>query len=519
VANTVLLINLPPAPGHLYNLPGASYPATGLMLVGTLFKGRGYEIRVIDGATHPDYPARVLSAVSNDTAMIGFSVMTSQVPMALGLSRRLKAKHPGVPVVWGGIHPILFPEQTIADDAVDIAVLGDGAATVYDLCDYLAGLKPLQEVKGIAFKTTEGVQYNERSRPDDFDILPHLDFEILGDVETYLRATSVYQREINEHRKLRFMPMLTGLGCCYKCSFCINVFLKKRYRFRSASSIIAEVKRLQQTYQADAFVFYDEDFLINKPRLLELLDLIEQHDLRFYWRIWTRVDHFRQDYLNDALIARMERCGVRSIAMGAESGSQKILDMIQKGIKLPNIQNSARALAETKITPRYSFIVGLEGEAQEDAAKTYRLCADLMATNPRVDIAGPFIFRYYPGSPIFNRLIQKYHIYIPGTLEQWDAALSSEGYLRIDHMPWLWTGFSNIVEALNADIAIANKLIAFQGFWVGLIRKLIIWRLRTMNVRYPLEVFLYENLKRIRAVYYWVSAALRKPSFVPRQVS
>lgn len=505
MARTILLINLPPIPGYIYNAPGAAYPATGLLIVGTIFKSNGYRVRLIDGAVYSDYEERVLSAVDGDTLMLGFSVMTSQVPMALRLSRQLKTRYPEVPVVWGGIHPILFPEQTIADDAVDIAVFGDGAQTVHDLCDYLAGMRPLEEVKGIFFKTPQGGDhYNESSRPDDFDILPPIDFEILEDVETYLSAHSVYQREIGEDRKLRVMPIVSGLGCCYRCKFCINVILKRRYRLKSASAIIEEAQRLQKAYKADAFVFYDEDFLINKKRLLELLDLIEQNHLRFYWRIWTRVDHFRKDYLNENLIARMENCGVRSMVMGAESGSQKILDSIQKGIKLANILNSARLLARTKITPRYSFIVGLEGEEIEDAAKTYSLCANLMETNPRVDIAGPFIFRYYPGSPIFESVVKKYHISVPGKLAEWDEALSPEGYLRMDHMPWLWQGFFKIVEVLNTEIAIYNKLRTLKGFYIEWLKRLIIRRLRTMNMRFAVEVYLYKTLKGIRNVYYRV---------------
>ena len=137
MAGTILLINLPTSAGFLYNLPGTIYPATGILLVGAMFKSRGYGVKVIDGCLHPDYESRALAAVDNNTVMICFSVTTNQVPMALRLSRQFKQRYPEVPVVWGGIHCILFPEQTVSDEAVDIVATGDGTLTVQGLCDYL----------------------------------------------------------------------------------------------------------------------------------------------------------------------------------------------------------------------------------------------------------------------------------------------------------------------------------------------------------------------------------------------
>jgi len=500
--NKVLLINLPPSISYSYTNRGSIYPATGILVVGTILKNRGFKVQVIDGTIYVDYKERVLNAIDNSTILIGFSVMTSQVSMALKLSKVIRTKYSDIPIVWGGIHPILFPEQTIRNSNIDIVVTGEGAKTVSDICDYLKGQISLDKVKGIGFKDTSGrIILTEQSEPDDLNDLPHVDYTIFDDLELYLNTVSVYRREISVDNKshIRFMPILTGLGCCFKCQFCINVILKRKYRFRSAQSIIDEIKRLQNKYAVDAFLFLDEDFFISKRRLLEFLDLIEKENLKFYWRIWGRVDYFRDNYLNKNLINRLEKCGLRSIAMGAESGSQKVLNLIQKGIKVQNILHSATMLKGTKITPRYSFMVGLEGEDKEDTKATYKLCADLIEVNQRVDIAGPFIFRYYPGSPIFDRIIEKYRIRIPDEIEEWGNALHKEGFLKFDNMPWIWNGCIETSEMLNKGIFMWNKLRNSKKHKVllSLIKKIIIWRLKYFNTSF-IELHAYILYKKIR---------------------
>lgn len=502
----VVLINLPPMPNYDYKNTGAIYPATGIMLIGTVMKNKGLEVRVIDGALYADYGKVALNTIDRDTALIGFSVMTSQVPAALKLSKLIKNSYPKIPIVWGGIHPILFPRETAKDPNIDIVVTGEGYNTTLDLIDFLNEKIAIEKIRGIGFKDVSGnVILTEGNEPDDIDSLPYFDYSILDDANIYLNAKSVYQREINtdSNESLRIMPLLSGLGCCYKCQFCINVFLKRKYRFRPAVSVIEEIKRLQNEYGINAFIFYDEDFLISKKRLLEFLDRIEKENLKFYWRIWARVNYFREDYLNKDLVLRMERNGLRSIVMGAESGSQRILDLIEKGISIDNIRSSANLLNSTRITPRYSFIVGIDGEEKKEVLKTYGLCLDLIDSNMKVDIAGPFIFRCYPGSPIFDRMVKKYNLILPENLYEWDQALSAEGYLRADAISAAWPGFSKTIEFLNTELYIFSRLRRVNGFFGRLLKKLIRWRVRNSADKFLVELGAFNAL---RAIYRLVRA-------------
>ncbi|MDD5593809.1 MAG: radical SAM protein [Candidatus Margulisbacteria bacterium] len=495
----IVLINLPPCPDYNYSDAGEIFPHTGLMLAGAIFKQRGFTVKMVDGALEKNYEEKALAAIDSDTVLVCFSLMTIQVEMALQLSKKIKEKYSGL-ILWGGIHPILFPGQTVAHPSIDIVVTGEGYDSTLGLIDHLNGQVKLEAIKGIGFKNAAGeVVLTEPAQPDDIEKLPHFDFSILDDVEPYLEAKSVFNNEIetDNNEKVRLMPIFTGHGCAYKCHFCINAFLKRKYRFKSAQSIIAEVKKLMRDYGANAFVFLDEDFPISKKRLFELLDLIEQEKLKFYWRVWGRVSYFNDAYINRDVIKRLEKNGLRSYVMGAESGSQKVLDIIEKKITVAEILNSARVLNGTKIFAKYSFIMGLEGEKREDAAATYRVCAEMVDLNPKVHITPPLTFRYYPGSPIFDRIVNKYKVKLPQKIEDWQGEVLHEGFFKIDAMPWIWPDFVETVKRMNQYLWFYYILKNSPKFVSKVLGRLVRWRLNGLYSKFPWELHVYDLYNKL----------------------
>jgi len=397
--NKIILVNLPPARNYTYDKAGTVYPATSLLLLGTILKKKGFDVYLVDGAVYADYQNKVIDDLSDDVLFVGLSIMTSQLLPACALSQEIKNIRTDIPIIFGGIHPTLYPEQTVKNACVDIAVINEGSKTVMEIVEYLNSQRSLSDVKGIAYKNDVGVsQLTPPQDYDDISCLPHIDFDLI-EIDRYLNATSILDRELNPENdeSLRLMPILTGLGCCYQCNFCVNVILKRKYRYRSAVSIVDEIKRLQKKYNANAFLFFDEDFFISRNRLLEFIELVEKEKLRFKARIWARVSYFSKDSYRE-IIPKLESIGIRSIAMGAESGSQKMLDHIKKGIKVEDTIHAAKELAKTNITARFSMMIGLDSETKEDVKDTYRLCGKLLKYNKLTDIAGPFIYRYYPGS-------------------------------------------------------------------------------------------------------------------------
>jgi radical SAM superfamily enzyme YgiQ (UPF0313 family) len=445
----IILLNFLPASNVSYSQKGSIYPSTASMLIGTFLKENGFDVSIIDGAYHEDYLDILQRMIEEDVLYVGMTVMTTQIPFALEASKLIKKINPRIKVVWGGPHPTLFPAETLKDENIDIVVINEGAKTSLDIARCCKEGQTLFSVNGIGFKETNGnLFFTEPAELDDLNILPFFDFSLIA-IDNYLHSgtESVYQREFPSFRgTIRVLPILTALGCPYKCQFCFNVILKRKYRIRSAASIVAEIKKLMALYDVNTFFFLDEDFFVNRKRVLEFLDLVEQEKLHFNWRMWCRVDHFKDQFINRDLIRRLAAIGDGSLVMGGESANQVMLDNLCKGITPQQIKNSLQTITGTRIMPRYSFMVGLENETMEQIQNTYRFCLELHQINPDVDIAGPFIFRLYPGSPIYNRIIKRYDIKNPSSLEGWVEFLKEES--TFTKIPWTPEKFQKIAPLL-----------------------------------------------------------------------
>ena len=500
--NTIVLINFLPSVNSTYSRRGAVYPSNAVILIGSVLKKNGFDVKIIDGGLYSDY-LQILSDFLHrnlkDVVYVGMSVMTTQVPMALKASKFLNEKFGQLPVVWGGPHCTLFPEQTLFDGNIDIVSINEGSRAAVDIAETLRGDQELSAIPGIGYRDDSGrIRITEGGLFDEIDEMPHFDFSLI-DIDNYLNPKrSSYENEFSRSRaKIKPVPILTGLGCPYKCQFCINVILKRRYRFRGAESIVSEIKRLRSEYDADTFIFMDEDFFISKKRTLEFLDRVEAENLRFNWRMWCRVDHFGDHYIDEEMIRRLDSIGHGSLVMGGESGDQTILDSIEKGTTTEQIVNSLKALAGTNINPRYSFIVGFENETLPQIRKTYDLCLKMLEIKRDVDIAGPFLLRLYPGSPIYNRLVAQYHIVTPEDLESWECFLMKNESQYSD-MPWTPTIFQNHLVHIpfysQHAMKISGKSKGITRILRYVLTKLSRYRIRKFFFRYPFEYWIAKYL-------------------------
>lgn len=421
------------------------YPNTAIMVLTTILDKAGFSVKVIDGKYQraDDAVKSILDEAGHDLVFVGFSVMTVQLPWAYYVSRAIKAKAPETPIVWGGVHPTLFPEQMVEDAAVDIVTINDVASTIARLALTLSAGGDLTGVPGICYKDAGRIRRTEPNNDrDTFSNIPHIDFSLI-DHGKYSRNNNVATEEFYEgrYKNCRAYPVITGLGCAYRCTFCINVILGRNYHFRPAGEIVEEIERIQREYGADFIQPMDENFFINKKRTFEFLELLEKKDLKIKWRPQSRADYFSDTYLNIDEAKRLDRSGMVVAAMGVESASQKILDKLDKQLKVDQIIKAVEILSKTNIVPKMNFMVGLPGETETDIKKTYDLAIRLrkMARKSCVTISP---FRPYPGSPLYDHIIAEYGYKPPSSLSEW-AKLSEEelsesrGYESFEHYRWI----------------------------------------------------------------------------------
>lgn len=505
--NKVVLVNLPPNEFEGYASRGGTHPAMGLLLIGSLLKKNGFDVHLVDGAYDENYMEITENLVSDDLCYLGISVMTSQVGMALSLSKHIKKKFPGAKIVWGGPHPTLFSEQTVKNPNIDIIVINEGLETALELANKLSSNDDdISDVAGIAYKNDGNICVTQPRKLISFNNIPHIDFSII-DSFRYSSGKGedgtlvyLYPDLLQSTEDIKVFPIVTGLGCAYKCTFCINAFLGLRYRYRNAQDIIAECKRLEKEYGANFFLFMDEDFFINKKRLLEMLDIMEAENLKFRWRVWCRVDHFNESYINRDLAKRLERNGLYNIVMGAECGTQFMLDYLKKQITIEEIRNSAEILKNTNIFPRYSFMVGFHNESMDDIIATYKLAYRLKKINPKIEVI-IVLFRPYPGSPVYEDMVKQFKLSIPDSVEGWAEILSERTYLRPQDLPWVKNRFreiENIHIYLRPIMRKASYNFA-ERIGLPILKVLSSLRFEKHFFKFPIEPCLIRLYQRIRS--------------------
>lgn len=499
----VLLINPPPSLGWNYQYKHSYFPPLGLLSVGTVLDREGYAVKILDGAQEQSYISEVKKEIAqNKFVFIGISVMTSQVPSALEVSKLIKETVPDIPVVWGGVHPTLFPGQACRNDSIDIAVIGEGEFTSVELVKALRSGQGLENVSGIAYKKGNEAIFNPGRSQADINDIPFFNYDLVG-IEDYIKKdrSDIGGKHIEGGPIRRSLPILSGLGCPHNCKFCIESVLKKKYRRRNVKQLVGEVKRLIKKYRINDIGFIDDLFFADRRWLLDFLDLIESESIKFSWSSSVRANYFHKDYINLDLLKKMRRLGCYHLGLGAESGSQRILDKIDKGITKEQVLNAARLCKESGINLNMSFMIGFPDESMEETRETIKFAYQAVSINPvNSYINGPNVYRPYPGSALFEEAIKDYGFRLPDSLEGWSEVYShNEGYFKLEDLPWIKN--PRLIRKYCFYLFRATSNFVYPNSMLNLFSKLLkkICGLRVKHSFYflPLEYLLVESIRAL----------------------
>lgn len=503
----ILLVNLKPSYDYDYSYKGNVYPSTAILILGTVLKRNGYDIAFIDQAYDENYLELVKKELTDDLIYVGFSVMTANISEALSISKEIKQINPEIKIVWGGPHPTFFWKHTALHPLVDIVVVNEGVKAAIAVAEKLKNKEDISGIKGIAYKQGEEIIYTGESEKDDINEIGALDHSFYP-YERYVK--NILLSTSSGKERLITFPIITGLGCGYKCKFCINVVLERKYRFKTTESIITEIKDLKEKYGANAVHFLDEDFFINKKRLFDLFKLVEKENLKFHWRTWMRAGYFKENYINPEIVSWLVKLGWQWTSIGAESGTQEMLDVINKKITVADTLNSAKTLRKGsndkhKIWTRYTFIVGLPKETTEQVKETFKLAAQIKEINEYTDV-DVGTFRPYPGSPLTDELVKINNFQFPDDLEKWSELVSRDGFLEGENANWLSAEQTKIIKLAGYCIRIINSNMRNRHFLLKFIlfflRKLSFLRLKNKIYILPLEVYLFDLYNYLRNLKY-----------------
>lgn len=426
----VILINIHPK--H-----NADMHCSGLLYLGTYLQNhnisvRLFQLRIGEDKKPDEKDLDEIKEELKECICVGFSVMTVQVPKSLALTNIIKSIKPEVNIVWGGVHPTLFPEQTVQNRNIDFAILREGEEPLLELVQALkSGDKNYEKIQGLVFKKeNEIIQNPAQPLFREFEnMMPNLDL-----VDRYVKENSEILI-LGKH--YRCFIIHTGRGCPHRCTYCINKnYFGNSRRMRSMDLIIAEIKELLRRYNPTLISLNDENFFVEKKKVIEFCDRLKQENLNISWIADCRANYF--DNYDDEFLSKVKESGCISLHFGAESGSPKILEYIKKDITPEQIYNAASKCVKHEIFPIFSFMIGFPGETKEDILQTLELMQRLTKLSSKVGFTIVHILRPQPGGDIYKDCL-KYGFNEPKTLEEWDSQneVYFSEYLNAHHLKWI----------------------------------------------------------------------------------
>ncbi|PIT89577.1 hypothetical protein COU23_03150 [Candidatus Kuenenbacteria bacterium CG10_big_fil_rev_8_21_14_0_10_36_11] len=428
----IILINPP------FNIAKENYDSSisvGLLSVATFLDANGVAVEIVDGARQKNYLDLIKEKVK-DCEFAGLSVMTMQVGQALKISQIIKEINPNCKIVWGGVHPTFFPEQTAKHALIDIICIGEGEYTALEI----AQGKNSNEIKGIAYRLKNGeIKINSPRELCDPKQMPLFNWDLVP-------------KEILEN--LFLIPSLTSRGCPHRCTFCVNAILKNFWRTRTAEQVISDLEIIlsKPYFKNKKLRFWDENFFVDIERAKKIIDGMIENNLIMPWETTVRANYLRANMIDDDFMDKLKKSGCYLLSFGAESGCPRILKKIKKEIDPEDILNSAKMALKHDIIPQYSFMIGLPSETRSDIMATLNLIDKLVKLSPKVQILGPQVFRPYPGSELYDECLQS-GWQAPKTLEEWAHLAENElNYLAIKNFPWVKNKDKNFVESMEAYV-------------------------------------------------------------------
>ncbi|MCP4639179.1 MAG: B12-binding domain-containing radical SAM protein [bacterium] len=341
----------------------------GLAYLAATLEAAGHTVQIIDELAGQKTDTE-LDGFSPD--LVGVSFMTMHAPHAYAIADRIRRDR-GIPVVAGGAHPTAMPEEAMQH--FDCVLRGEAEHTFPALLDE-------GRVEGIV----------ECAPPDDLDALPMPRRDLL-DLEGY--ATSGDELAGFSYRTL---GVITSRGCPYHCTFCVNSKRETCLRFHGPERVVEEVRYLADRYHIESVAFYDELMATDRERFAAICEGMIAHGLdRLKWECQV---HPRM--VDTDLLPLMKRAGCVQVAVGFESGSQRILDVIDKNTLVEGNIEAARRVKEAGLRLRGCFIVGAPGETPDDIEKTETFIHEAC-----IDFASVHFLTPMPGTVLFDRFADR----------------------------------------------------------------------------------------------------------------
>lgn len=388
----VLLIN----PKSIDVLP--SYLPYGLLYIAGYLREKGIKVKIFDANTAEESFTAVLKKEKPKIA--GISILSGPcLSDAVEKAELIKKLHPKIKIIFGGIHTTIFPSDVLTKPYVDYIVMNEGELPLLELAEYLLrGKGDLKKIKNLGYKVKKKLFLNPIRPFIDLNTMPLPAWDLLP-IEKYI------------HRKFysnRVLTLHTSRGCPWSCAYCYNQAVNfRRWRGMSAEKIIEQIEFLQKNYGIKGFQFYDDEFDANPQRVIDFCQLLLKRGVKIKWGHYSRTN-----VADRGRYSLEKKAGCEFVEFGVESGSPRLLKVIQKQQTVANIKNAFKLCREVGLKAGAMFMIGLPTETKKEIEMTVKLVNSLRASQTINTIYHP-----YPGSKLFNYCLGKGLFKLPKNLE------------------------------------------------------------------------------------------------------
>lgn len=351
-------------PSYKGSAHGRGYsPPNGLGYIAETLKRNNIFYEVLDMTLGYEFEDLVRLVKTSMPTLICLGMMTYMHEQTYETINMIKRRFPNIEILVGGQHASNFREVLMEDcGSVDFCVVLDGEFTILELCQG----KPVEEIKGLMFRREGKIVYNgDRPFVTDLDKIPFPMF-VKFEMEKYSK----------------YINIVSSRGCPDLCTFCpVHLTIGRDYRFRSAESVVREIK-----YWYDkgfrGFGFIDDNFTLVKGRVYEICDLIEKGN--FVGARFECPNGIRADRVDYPLLKRMKEVGLSNIAYGVESADPKVLELMKKGETIEQIDEAIKWASDLGMNVSLFFIIGNVGDTLESVKKSFEFALKYPLNGGRV---------------------------------------------------------------------------------------------------------------------------------------
>lgn len=363
----------------------AVFPHLGLMYVASYMnKMGGFNVNLLDMALERASLSRLAGLIRESKPfVIGLTSYTDTLYDLKMTIESIRKEAPDIFIVIGGPHAEIYPEETLSAFPVNCIIKGDGEKSFYELCLRLQGGKNWRDVGGVGFKEDGTIKLNAPWQVENLDDLPFPSRE-LSTMERIRSAVASGSA---------LASVCSSRGCPLPCTFCNSPY--KKHRLRSPNSVLEEMLECKNRWGIDEFYFFDDLFNISKQRVLDVCDAFEKYKLDVKWSFRGRVNNLDEEALKRCLDS-----GCNRIHFGVEAGTERILKIYKKGLKLDNVRRVFEICDRLGIETVANFMIGAPTETREEIRQTLKFVSEISPTYLELHVVIP-----YPYTPIYQKML------------------------------------------------------------------------------------------------------------------